>query len=53
MEMAPYLLLGMFVSGLISIFIDNYFVTKHIVQKNINKSVLIERIESKGFSIKD
>ena len=35
MEMAPYLLLGMFVSGLISIFIDNSFVTKHIGQKNI------------------
>lgn len=35
MEMAPYLLLGMFVSGLISVFIDNTFVTKHIGQKNI------------------
>ena len=35
MDMAPYLLLGMFVSGLISIFIDNSFVTKHIGQKNI------------------
>ena len=53
MEMTPYLLIGMFVSGLISIFIDNSFVAKHIGQKNIDKSVMIELIESKGFSIKD
>ena len=34
MEMAPYLLLGMLVSGLISIFIDSSFIFKHIGQKN-------------------
>ena len=32
--MAPYLLLGMLVSGLISIFIDSSFIFKHIGQKN-------------------
>ena len=35
MEMAPYLLLGMLVSGLISIFIDSSFVSRHVGQKNI------------------
>ena len=34
LEMAPYLLLGMLVSGLISIFIDSSFIFKHIGQKN-------------------
>ena len=34
-EMAPYLLLGMLVSGLISIFIDSSFIFKHIGQKNL------------------
>tara|TARA_B100001175_G_scaffold314681_1_gene324534 strand:- start:546 stop:1811 length:1266 start_codon:yes stop_codon:yes gene_type:complete len=34
-EMAPYLLLGMLVSGLISIFIDSSFIYKHIGGKNI------------------
>ncbi len=34
-EMAPYLLLGMLVSGLISIFIDSNFIFKHIGQKNV------------------
>ena len=33
-EMAPYLLLGMFFSGLISIFVDNSFIFKHIGSKN-------------------
>ena len=34
LEMAPYLLLGMLVAGLISIFIDSSFIFKHIGQKN-------------------
>ena len=34
-EMAPYLLLGMLVSGLISIFIDSSFIFKHIGQKSV------------------
>ena len=34
MEMAPYLLLGMLVSGLISIFIDNDFIFNQIGPKN-------------------
>ena len=44
LEMAPYLLLGMLVSGLISIFIDSSFIFKHIGQKNagsVLKSTLL------------
>ena len=36
MEMAPYLLLGMFVSGLISVFIDNNLIFQQIGSKNIS-----------------
>ena len=45
LEMAPYLLLGMLVSGLISIFIDSSFIFKHIGQKNagsVLKSTLFQ-----------
>ncbi|MBA65084.1 MAG: hypothetical protein CMG55_04705, partial [Candidatus Marinimicrobia bacterium] len=33
-EMAPFLILGMLVSGLISVFIDNSIIFKHIGSKN-------------------
>ncbi len=36
MEMAPYLLLGMFVSGLISVFINNNLIFQQIGSKNIS-----------------
>jgi len=35
-EMAPYLLLGMFVSGLISVFIDSSIIYRHIGSKNLS-----------------
>ena len=34
-EMAPFLLLGMFVSGLISVFIDSSIIYRHIGSKNL------------------
>ena len=36
LEMAPFLLLGMFVSGLISIFIDKSFIFRHIGSKDFS-----------------
>ena len=44
LETAPYLLIGMFFSGLINIFIDSNFIYKHIGSKNISsvfKSTLL------------
>ena len=38
-EMAPYLLLGMLVAGLISVFINSNFIYKHIGGKNIGSIV--------------
>tara|TARA_B110000014_G_C20112788_1_gene586666 strand:- start:436 stop:1692 length:1257 start_codon:yes stop_codon:yes gene_type:complete len=36
LEMAPFLMLGMFVSGIISIFVDSRFILKHIGSNNFS-----------------
>ena len=35
LEMAPFLLMGMVISGLISMFIDSRFIMKHLGSKNL------------------